>query len=336
VKHPWLSFLIVLCLALVAWAKPAFSEEEKEEEPRRAIEIVEEIDVLGDDEEEPEKDEGEEGEKEGETDAPPDAPPVSDDKLEEDFGDAPPPPPLPEEGDEPKPEPEPEKEPDVDTRPAAPPPVKAEEAPPPSGLNPFVTGLLQTGVGCLTQGVCNGIAFLGTVPLGIFLAAFAVNPACAPAALSGLVLLFMVQGALVGGTVAGVETVTGDAFGKRRGALLWPMLSGCAVGACSSSACLATAALPGARLNNGQPLVQAAEIRNAIIIGGTATVIAVGGTATFAAPALIYGMTASDKRPGDGGFRLPALVQADEPSPEQEPAAASREAPPPPTTAMAF
>lgn len=239
-------------------------------------------------------------------------------------GDAPPPPPAPIEQTDEAP---PVVDPATPIEPAPPPvvetPLRPEEvppapdaaqpapAPPPvEGVDGFTTGLLQAGVGSALGGVF--VAAIRLLALGA-----AANPLLATVTQT----LSCLYCTAVPGAVGVLETALGDAVGKKRAGALMPVLAAYGTG------CLAQLAGCGlifgflgsafAQLASGdiQSFVNtvnsADELQIALLVLDIVTPVAMG-----VVPAVVYGMVAEDKKPGDpGGFDMPGFTSPNHKAP---------------------
>jgi TolB-like protein len=131
----------------------------------------------------------------------------------------------------------------------------------PPGMGTFADFSVQALTGVCLGGVFGGI--LGAVPLAGPCIACA-GPACA----------------------GGISTWVGDSLGKKRGAMIWPILGGCVGGGVTGLAMMA--------------ITQGASFNG---LGAGALAGGVAGAVAGVVPAIVYTVAAEPKKPGDeGGF----------------------------------
>ncbi len=147
----------------------------------------------------------------------------------------------------------------------------------PAGMDDIVAGLLMYGGGILSAFVLAiPIAIVGIVTLGI---GFLFVPAL----------------------LTGIQVFLGDTFSKRRGVLLWPILTAYAAGVAGAAVGLGVGVGP-SMLQRVLPGVPGLDI-----LGNTSAAVIGLGLAVL--PIVIYFVTAEDKRPGDTGGGMPGFVE---------------------------
>ena len=193
-------------------------------------------------------------------------------------------------------------------------PLRPEEIPPDvkpptpvvphqaEGLDGLTTGLAQAGVG-------TGIA-------AVFSASLAVMSIFAAVPVVGTIanVVACVNCAVVPGVVGVVETAVGDGVGKRRGAAIWPVVASyggcCLLGTAQVLVTLIFASSAVSDVLTGQDpnaiaaLTKSPALQISNVVFAILTPVVIG-----VAPALAYGFTAEDKKPGDpGGFGMPGFL----------------------------
>lgn len=200
--------------------------------------------------------------------------------------------------------------------PAAKAPLPAADAKP-SGLDTFPTVGIQLGAGVAT--CCVGGCV--TAPLG-----------CIP--FVGNCLQLTALGALIGG----VEGVAGDMFGTKRDALMFPLIAGAApllagalvnIGISVAQSVTRSALPPFDPTNPGTYINAVTSSPFALAQAGVSLVAGIGA---IVAPAVVYQLTAVDKKPGDTGQAFPGFSTPADPSAAQPPPATPPATPQPSTT----
>jgi hypothetical protein len=184
--------------------------------------------------------------------------------------------------------PPPAPEPPTTAVPAPPAPKPLPVADAPSGWDTLPTVAVQAGAGagmCLVAGCAIGLIGL---PLGLLAAAFP------PIVLVTAPVLNGVAGALI----AVSEVYVGDLLGKKRGAMLWPVVTGAGVLAVTGLTGAIVALVP---LGTNAPPLLATGLQLGIAV--------VGVTLGIAAPIAVYQLLAEDKQAGDTGQGLPGLFE---------------------------
>jgi hypothetical protein len=226
---------------------------------------------------------------------------------------APPPDPA---GDPPPPvvelKPVDEAAPDAPKVPVLPPPAPKPDKPAPPAES---QGIGAVGVGAIQVAVGTGACCAGCCISSPFWFGLALVPVVGGVASSVLVDL------VVGTSIGVAETWAGDAWGKQRAALLWPVVA--SAGILLSSTALSTVArivepvtLPPFDPNNPPAL-------NQVAVGGPVTTIAnyyslAACVGAVVLPAIAYAVVAEDKKPGDtGGF--PGVMEPAHPAATTKP-----------------
>jgi len=190
--------------------------------------------------------------------------------------------------------------------PAPPPPASPPPAPErakPDGWDTVPTAAAQIGAG--VGGCCVGAC---------------VSLPCAFIPFVGGILSNVVTGVVIGS----VETVVGDALGKTRSPVIWPVLASSAILVASGLVNMGVTAAFGVTTfdpNNPTAILSspAVPITLAVGLGGTLLALIV--------PAAAYHLTSVDKEEGDkGGLSMPGIFSPADPNG----ARAKREAAPPP------
>jgi hypothetical protein len=192
-----------------------------------------------------------------------------------------------------------------DRRPPAP--------PPPSGIDPVGVAAIQIGVGA--GACCAGCCIAAPVALGLSLGVGLIP-------VVGTLVPGLAADAIIGTTIGVAETWAGDALGKERAPLIWPVVA--SVGLLASGTVFSAAAA----LIEPRPLVDLTSIDPSDPVALAAAFGAAGGgILTTAAsyyslfacagavvlPAVVYAITATEKKPGDpGGF--PGIMEPANPT----------------------
>ena len=181
--------------------------------------------------------------------------------------------------------------------PAVPPPDPAQRPP---GMDPLMVAALMSCVGCVTGVVVGPI--LAAIP---------------------------VIGALLGpGLIGVVEVFLGDMLGQQRGAMLWPVIGAYAAWAVGAPVFIGGGVLVGVLIGgaaiggliatvgqNPNPLVILPVLLGAYL--GVLVPIVVGvllwQAGIAVTPAVVYMLTAEDKKPGDTGSGFPGLLEPGHP-----------------------
>lgn len=193
--------------------------------------------------------------------------------------------------------------------PAAPKPDKKGPAAESQGISAVGVGAIQiaVGTGACCAGCCIAIPFafgLGLVPV------------------VGTIASSVIFDLIVGTSIGVAETWAGDAWGKQRAALIWPVVA--SIGILLSSTALTTVArivepvtLPDpTQVNPNDP----ASVAAALATGGNGPITAIANyyglfacVGSIVVPAIVYAVVAEDKKPGDtGGF--PGIMESARPA----------------------
>ncbi len=201
--------------------------------------------------------------------------------------------------------------PPVTPPPSTPPPDHRPKAAPleeKHGLDPFTTGAVQVAAG--TGACCVGCCVSVVPVLGLELVPVV-----------GTYIGGVVSDVIVGTFVGVSEGVAGDMFGQQRAALLWPVLTATGVLVVGSAAGTAVNLVSVASgINPPDPTDQTSINRyyaqaGPFVIANLA--ISCGTLAgALVLPAVVYGLTAVDKKPGDLGQGFPGFATPASPAPE--------------------
>jgi hypothetical protein len=198
----------------------------------------------------------------------------------------------------------------VDPEPTPPPltPQPDKVAGPPQGIAPVGVAAIQlgVGVGACCAGCCISVPF--TIGLGLI-------PIVGGAASS------LGSSLIVGTTIGVAETWAGDAFGQQRAALIWPVVASAGILLSSSALSIVARIVEPATLPNPTQVdpTDPASVAAALGTAGGGPLTTIAGYYGLAAclgaialPAIVYAITAEDKKPGDtGGF--PGIMEPGHP-----------------------